>query len=187
MTKQILKDASEHMDKTFQALLHEFSSVRTGRASVALFEKVLVDAYGSAMPLNQVSSVKIPDPQSVVIEPWDKSIIGAIEKAILASDLGLNPSNDGQVIRVPFPPLTEERRRDLVKLCKQYAEEARVAIRNIRRDANHKLERLAKDSESEVSEDDVRRAEAEVQKTTDVHIKEIDEALKRKEAEIMEV
>jgi len=185
MTSDIIRDAREHMDKTHAALLHEFATVRTGRASAALFEKVHVDAYGSSMPLNQVANIKVPEPQTVVIEPWDKSVMGAIEKAILGSDLGLNPSNDGSVIRVPFPPLTEERRRDLVKLCKGYAEEARVAVRNIRRDANHKLERLSKDGEA--SEDDVRRAEAEVQKLTDSHVKEIDEALKRKEAEIMEV
>ena len=185
MTSDIIRDAREHMDKTHAALLHEFATVRTGRASAALFEKVHVDAYGSSMPLNQVANIKVPEPQTVVIEPWDKSVMGAIEKAILGSDLGLNPSNDGSVIRVPFPPLTEERRRDLVKLCKGYAEEARVAVRNIRRDANHKLERLSKDGEA--SEDDVRRAEAEVQNLTDSHVKEIDEALKRKEAEIMEV
>lgn len=185
MTNDIIKDASEHMDKTKAALQHEFASVRTGRASAAIFEKVMVDAYGSSMPLNQVASIKSPEPQSVVIEPWDKSVMGAIEKAIQGSDLGLNPMNDGQVIRVPFPPLNEERRKELVKLCKQYAEEARVGVRNIRRDANHKLERLSKDGE--VSEDDVRRAEAEVQKITDSHVHEIDDMLKRKEAEIMEV
>lgn len=185
MTSAILKDTREHMDKSFQALLHEFGTVRTGRASAAIFEKIHVDAYGSPMPLNQVAGIKSPEPQLVVIEPWDKSLMGAIEKAIMSSDLGLNPSNDGIVIRVPFPPLTEERRRELVKLCKGYSEEARVAVRNIRRDANHKLDKLGKDGE--VSEDDVRRAEAEVQKLTDSHIKDIDDALKRKEAEIMEV
>jgi len=185
MTTDIIKDAREHMDKTHQALLHEFSGVRTGRASAAIFDKIHVDAYGQAMPLNQVANIKTPEPQTIVIEPWDKSVMSAIEKAILASDLGLNPSNDGVVIRVPFPPLTEERRKELVKLCRTYAEEARVAVRNIRRDANHKLERLGKDGES--SEDDVRRAESEVQKITDDHVKGIDDALKRKEAEIMEV
>lgn len=173
------------MDKTLKALLHEFASVRTGRASTALFDKIHVDAYGSSMPLNQVANIKVPEPQTVVIEPWDKSVMSAIERAIQSSDLGLNPSNDGIVIRVPFPPLTEERRKEFVKLCKNYAEEARVAVRNIRRDANHKLEKLGKDSGA--SEDDVRRAEAEVQKITDAHVKEIDEMLKRKEVEIMEV
>ncbi len=185
MTNEIIKSANEHMEKTLQALAHEFSTVRTGRASALIFDKVTVEAYGSPMPLNQVASLKVPEPQTVVIEPWDKTIIGAIERAILTSDLGLNPSNDGIVIRVPFPALNEERRRDLVKLCKGYAEEARVAIRNIRRDANQKLERLSKDGE--VSEDDVRRAETEVQKLTDGHVKDVDEALKRKETEIMEV
>ncbi len=185
MTNEILNEAKLHMDKTHQALLHEFASVRTGRASAALFEKVHVDAYGSSMPLNQVANIKTPEPQTVIIEPWDKSVIGAIERAIIASDLGFNPSNDGIVIRIPFPPLTEERRKELVKLCKGYSEDARVAVRNIRRDANHKLDKLGKDGE--VSEDDVRRAEGEVQKLTDAHIKEIDDALKRKEAEIMEV
>jgi len=185
MTNDIIKDAGDHMSKTQQALLHEFATVRTGRASAALFEKVQVEAYGSMMPLNQVSNIKVPEPQTAIIEPWDKSVIGAIEKAIRGSDLGLNPSNDGVVIRVPFPALNEERRRELVKLCKGYAEEARVAVRNIRRDANHKLDKLGKDGE--ISEDDVRRAETEIQKLTDNHVKEIDEALKRKEAEIMEV
>lgn len=185
MNRQILKEATEHMDKTHAALLHEFATVRTGRASAAIFDKILVDVYGSSMPLNQVAGIKTPEPQLLVIEPWDKSALHAIEKAIQGSDLGLNPSNDGVVIRVPFPALNEERRRELVKLCKGYAEEARVAVRNIRRDANHRIERLSKDSE--ISEDDARRAETEIQKLTDAHIKDIDEALKRKEAEIMEV
>jgi ribosome recycling factor len=184
-SSDIIRDAREHMDKTQQALVHEFATVRTGRASSAIFEKVHVEAYGSPMPLNQVAGIKSPEPQLVVIEPWDKSLMGAIEKAILSSDLGLNPSNDGIVIRVPFPPLTEERRKDLVKLCKGYAEDARVAVRNIRRDANHRLEKLGKDGES--SEDEVRRAEGEIQKLTDAHVKDIDEVLKRKEAEVMEV
>lgn len=185
MIKDVIKDATEHMDKTHNALLHEFASVRTGRASAAIFDKIHVDVYGSTMPLNQVAGIKTPEPQLIVIEPWDKSALHAIEKAIQSSDLGLNPSNDGVVIRVPFPPLNEERRKELVKLCKGYAEEARVAVRNIRRDANHRLDKMQKDGE--IPEDDLRRAEAEVQKATDTHIKEIDESLKRKEAEIMEV
>ncbi|MBA4370323.1 MAG: ribosome recycling factor [Coriobacteriaceae bacterium] len=185
MVTEIIKDASDHMDKTLSALQHEFGSVRTGRASAALFDKVMVEAYGSPMPLNQVASIKVPESQSVLIEPWDKSVLGAIEKAILGSDLGLNPSNDGQVIRVPFPPLNEERRRELVKVCKHYAEEARVACRNIRRDANEKLKRSERDAG--ISQDEMHRGEAEIQKATDRHIAEIDEMLKRKEAEIMEV
>ena len=185
MTNDIIRDAVDHMDKSVKALQHEFGTVRTGRASSAIFEKINVDYYGTPTPILQIAGVKTPEPQMLLIEPWDKSALGAIEKAIRASDLGLNPSNDGQVIRVPFPPLTEERRKELVKLCKHYAEEARVAVRNIRRDANHKLERLSKDGEA--SEDEVRRSEGEIQKATDVHIAQIEEALKRKEAEIMEV
>jgi ribosome recycling factor len=185
MTSEILADARVHMEKSIAALLHEFATVRTGRASAMILDKIQVEAYGSPMPLNQVANIKVPEPQMLVIEPWDKSVMGAIEKAILNSDLGLNPSNDGIVIRIPFPPLTEERRKELVKLCKGYTEDARVAVRNIRRDANHKLDKSGKDGE--ISEDDVRRAETEVQKLTDAHVKEIDEALKRKEIEIMEV
>lgn len=185
MTEQIIKETREHMEKSLKALLHEFTGIRTGRAAASILDKIHVDAYGSSMPLNQVAGIKVPEPQLLVIEPWDKSVLSHIEKAIQASDLGLNPSNDGQVIRVPFPPLNEERRKELVKLCKHYAEEARVAVRNIRRDANHKLDKLGKDGEA--SEDDVRRAEGEVQKLTDAQIKSIDDALKRKEAEIMEV
>lgn len=185
MISDIIATTSDHMDKTHEALLAEFSNVRTGRASSKLFELVTVDAYGSPMPLNQLANIKNLDAQTIVIEPWDKSLISAIDKAIQKSDLGLTPNNDGSVIRVPFPPLTEERRSELAKLCKGYAEQARVAVRNVRRDANHKLDKLGK--EHEVSEDDVRRAETEVQKLTDAAITRIDDALKRKEAEIMEV
>jgi len=185
MTKEIVKDAADHMDKSVTALAHEFSTVRTGRASGAILEKILVDYYGVATPLLQIATVTAPEPQMLVIQPYDKTAIKGIEKAILASDLGLNPANDGQVIRVPFPPLTEERRRELVKLCKGYAEEARVGVRNIRRDANDKLKRSER--EGEISQDDQHRAEAEIQKATDAHVAQIDESLTRKEAEIMEV
>lgn len=185
MIKETLKDATDHMGKSVAALTHEFSTVRTGRASGALLEKILVDYYGVATPLMQIATVSVPEAQLLVVQPYDKSAMKAIEKAILASDLGLNPANDGQVIRVPFPPLNEERRKELVKLCKHYAEEARVAIRNIRRDANERLKRAERDAE--ISQDDLRRAEAEIQKTTDAHIVQVDEVLKRKEAEIMEV
>jgi ribosome recycling factor len=136
-------------------------------------------------PLNQIAAVSAPEPQMLIVSPYDKSALGAIEKAIRSADLGFNPSNDGIVIRVPFPPLTEERRKELVKLCKQYAEESRVAIRNIRRDANDHFKRREK--EHDISEDELRRLEAEVQKATDAHIVQVDEMLKRKEAEIMEV
>lgn len=183
MINEVLSELKESFEKTYQALGNEFAAVRTGRASGAIFEKVLVDAYGSSMPLTQTANIRALDAHTIVIEPWDKSIIGAIERGILASDLGLNPNNDGAVIRVSFPQLTEERRRDLVKLCKQYAEEARIATRNARRDAIHKLDKL-KDS---VGEDEIRRSEAEVQKLTDDSSKKIDEMLKSKEAEVMEV
>jgi ribosome recycling factor len=184
-TTEILADTSAHMDKTVKALAHEFGSVRTGRASGAVLEGIKIDYYGTPTPISQIAGIKSPEPQMLLIEPWDKTALKAIEHAIMASDLGITPSNDGSVIRLPFPPLTEERRKDLVKQCKHYAEEAKVGVRNIRRDSNTKLERAEKDSQ--ISEDDLRRAETEIQKLTDAHVKEIDEALKRKEAEIMEV
>jgi len=185
MIKETLDDARERMDKSLAALNHEFASVRTGRASGNLLDKITVDYYGVPTPLQQIASITVPEPQLLVIQPYDKSAITNIEKAIQASDLGLTPNNDGTVIRLPFPPLTEERRRELVKLCKQYAEEARVAVRNIRREANDKLKRAEKDHE--ISQDELHRAEKEVQDLTDSHIAKIDEALERKEAEIMEV
>lgn len=185
MIEATIKDAAAHMDKTLAALAHEFATVRTGRASGAILEKVTVEYYGVATPLMQIASVSAPEAQLLVVQPYDKSAIAAIEKAIRSADLGLNPMNDGQLIRVPFPPLTEERRKELVKVCRGYTEEARVACRNIRRDANDKLKRAEKNGE--ITQDDLHRAEGEIQKITDRHIAEIDEALKRKEAEIMEV
>jgi ribosome recycling factor len=185
MSSHSVKEAADRMDKAVSALQHEFAAVRTGRASGAILEKVTVEYYGTPTPLLQIASVSAPEPQMLVVSPYDRSAIGAIEKAIRSSDLGLNPSNDGVVIRVPFPPLTEERRKELVKLCRHYAEEARVAVRNIRRDVNDFFKRQEKDHE--ISQDELHRLEAEVQKATDAHIAEIDELLKRKEAEIMEV
>lgn len=185
MIDETVKDTSAHMDKTLSALAHEFATVRTGRASGSILEKVTVDYYGVQTPLMQLATISAPEPQSLLIQPYDKSSIAAIEKAIRSADLGLNPANDGNVIRIPFPPLTEERRKELVKLCRGYAEEARVAIRNIRRDANDRLKKAER--EGEITQDDLHRTEAEVQKTTDAHIAEIDQALKRKEDEIMEV
>ena len=184
-TTAILSEAAAHMDKTVKALSHEFSTVRTGRASGAVLDGIKIDYYGTLTPIAQIAGIKSPEPQMLLIEPWDKTALKAIEHAIQASDLGITPSNDGSVIRLPFPPLTEERRRDLVKQCKHHAEDAKIGVRNIRREANGKLERAEKDSE--ISEDELRRAEAEIQKLTDAHVKEIDEALKRKESEIMEV
>jgi ribosome recycling factor len=185
MPDEIIRTAEDRMKKAVTALSHEFSGVRTGRASGAILEKISIDYYGAPSPLLQLAGVSSPEPQLLVISPYDKSIIGAIEKAILASDLGLNPSNDGTVIRVPFPAPNEERRRELVKLCHTYAEGGRVAVRNVRRDANDSFKKREKDSE--IGQDDARRAEAEVQKLTDHFIKEIDDLLKRKEQEIMEV
>jgi len=185
MPDVIIRTADERMKKAIAALSHEFSSVRTGRAAGAIFEKITIDYYGAPTPLLQLAGVSTPEPQLLVISPYDKSIMGAIEKAILASDLGLNPSNDGAVIRVPFPAPTEERRRELVKLCHNYAEQARVAVRNARRDANDSFKKQEKDGD--IGQDDARRGEAEVQKKTDSYIKDIDDLLKRKEQEIMEV
>ena len=180
-----IRNAEERMKKAISALGHEFATVRTGRASGALLEKITVDYYGAQTPLLQLAAVKTPEPQLLVVEPYDKSVASAVEKAILASDLGLNPSNDGQVIRIPFPPLNEERRRELVKLCHTYSEQARVAVRNARREANDHFKKAEKDGE--VSQDDARRGETEVQRLTDRYIAEVDELLKKKEAEIMEV
>jgi ribosome recycling factor len=185
MPDAIIKQAEEHMGKAVAALSHEFSTVRTGRASGAIFEKLTIDYYGTPTPILQLAAVSSPEPQLVVISPYDKSILKAAEKAILASDLGLNPSNDGVVIRVPFPALNEERRRELVKLCHGYAEAARVAVRNARRDANDTFKK--QDKAGELGQDDARRGEEQVQKLTDTYIAKIDDLLKRKEQEIMEV
>ena len=184
-TSQILSEASAHMDKSIASLAHEFGSVRTGRASGAILEGIKVDYYGTPTPITQIAGIKSPEPQLLVIEPWDKSALKLIEKAIQSSDLGITPSNDGSIIRLPFPPLTEERRKELVKKLHAGAEHHRVAVRNIRREANAKLARAEKDAE--ISEDELRRLEVETQKLTDSHIQQIDDALKRKDAEVMEV
>ena len=180
-----VKETAQRMDKAISALAHEFGGVRTGRASAGILDKVMVEYYGVSTALNQIASVSAPEPQMLVVSPYDKSAINAVDKAIRSADLGFNPSNDGVVIRVPFPPLTEERRKELVKLCRHYAEEARVAVRNIRRDANDHFRRQEK--EHDISQDELHRLEAEVQKATDTHIAKIDEMLKRKEHEVMEV
>ncbi|MCL2526606.1 MAG: ribosome recycling factor [Coriobacteriia bacterium] len=185
MIPEILKTTQENMDKTQAALLEQFAGVRTGRASSAILDKLVVDAYGSQMPLNQLANVKTPDAQTLVIEPWDKSTLGAIEKAIMASDLGLSPNNDGMLIRVPFPPLTEERRVELFKLCKQYSEDAKIATRNIRRDANQRIDRLKNDSE--IGEDEAFTTQDQIQKLTDASVAKIDDALAAKEKDIMEI
>lgn len=181
----IVADAKTHMQKAVESAKREFASVRTGRASPALLERVTVDYYGTPTPITQVATVTVPEPRLLLIQPWDKSLVREIERAIQKSDLGLMPSSDGTLIRLPIPSLTGERRKDLAKLAHKQAEEARVAVRNIRRDHKDKLERLEK--KGELSEDDVRRAVDELQKLTDRHIAEIDTLLSAKEKEITEV
>ncbi len=181
----VLHEAVDKMDKSLDALNRELTSIRTGRANPALIEKVMVPYYGTPTPLNTLATISAPEPRLLVVQVYDRSQIGAVEKAIRTSELGLNPANDGQVIRVPIPALTEERRKEYVKVVRQKAEEARVAVRNIRRDELHRLERLQK--EGEIAEDAVRRAGAELQRITDHHVHQIDAVASRKEAEVMEV
>jgi len=183
--QDVLKEAQDHMQKAIEVLKKEFATMRVGRATPALLEKVLVDYYGSQMPVNQLATITAPEARLLVIQPWDKGAIAAIEKAIMKSDLGITPTNDGSVIRLAIPPLTQERRQELVKVAKKKAEEARVAIRNIRRDANDQIKDLEK--EKVVSEDEGKRAQDEVQKLTDKYIKTVDDLLKAKEEEIMSV
>jgi len=184
MIKETLQDAREHMDKTLEALHIDLRAIHTGRASPALVERLQVEYYGSPTPLNQLAGTTVPEPRLLVIRPWDRSTIGIIEKAILKSDLGLNPSNDGQVIRLIIPQLTEERRRELSKQVARRVEEARVSARNIRRDAIDMLRDLEK--EKIISEDELFEARDKVQHLTDDYIKQIDEIGKAKEAEILE-
>jgi ribosome recycling factor len=181
----VLKSHEDRMKKTIKNLEEEFNNLRTGRASASLFDKIRVDYYGTPTPLNQVANISIPEARLVVIQPWDKGVMGEIEKAIQKSELSLNPSNDGKVIRISIPPLTEERRKELAKHAKQIAESSRVAVRNIRRDANDELKKMEKSSE--ISEDDLKRGEDDIQKLTDRYIKDINELLDAKETEIMEV
>ncbi len=185
MPETIIFEAEEKMDKTVETLHHELTTVRTGRANASVLEKVTVDYYGSPTQINQMSSVSTPEARLLVIKPYDKSMISAVEKAILSSDLGITPSNDGQVIRIAFPQLTEERRKELAKLVHKYGEEAKVAIRNIRREANDQLKKLEKDSE--ITEDDLKGFTEDVQKLTDDYIKKIDEVVNTKEKDILHV
>ncbi len=177
-----VKQANQAMDKAVEAVKREFSTVRTGKATTALLDLVRVEAYGSEVPLNQVASVAAPEPKLLTVQPWDKSLLKAVEKAILASDLGLTPSNDGVIIRIPIPPLNEERRRELVKVVHKFAEEGRVAVRHARTEAITKIKKT-----EHVSEDEKKHAEKDVQKLHDDHLKLVDAAVKAKEAEIMEV
>lgn len=180
-----IASSEERMKKSVASLKDDFAAVRTGRASAALFDKVRVDYYGEKSPLAQVANVSVPEARLIVIQPWDRSLIGEIEKAIRTSELSLNPSNDGKVIRIAIPPLTEERRKDLAKQAKAMAEQSRVAIRNIRRDGNDELKALLKDGG--LTEDEESRAAEELQKLTDAYIKDINKLLEDKEKEIMEV
>ncbi len=181
----VFQVGEDHMHKSVEHFHMELQKIRTGRATPALIEELKVEYYGNPVPLQQIASITAPDPHTLVVQPWDKTALSAIEKAILESELGLNPSNDGNVIRIPIPPLTEERRREIVKLCRKLAEEARIAVRNVRR---HMLDQLRKlEKEEHLSEDERRRAEQQVQKLTDQYIGKINEYLEKKEAEVMEV
>lgn len=181
--KSLFGEVNKRMDGQIEHVRRELGGVRTGRASVTILDTVHVDAYGSSMPLNQVASLSIPEPQMIIAQPFDHSLLGAIEKAIRSANLGLNPSNDGKVVRIPVPPLTEERRRELSKIVHKYAEEGRNGVRQVRREANDKLKKLLKDHK--ISEDDERRGLDEVQKITDQHIAAIDELQKKKDAELL--
>ncbi|HZD59369.1 MAG TPA: ribosome recycling factor [Anaerolineae bacterium] len=185
MVQDVLSEAEDKMKKAVTAIKSELASVRTGRASAALFDRLMVDYYGTKTPLRQVASVSTPEAQLAIIQPWDKSAISAIEKAIMTSDLGVTPSNDGNIIRVPFPPLSEERRKDFVKLVKKMAEEGKVAVRGSRHSARDDLEDLEK--EKLISEDERKRAEKKIDELTDKYVKEIDGLLNKKEQELMEV
>ena len=181
----ILLDAEEKMDKAISVAREDFATIRTGRATSAMFNKVVVDYYGAMTPVNQLASIQIPEARMIIISPYDKGSMAAIEKALRESDLGLNPNNDGDVIRINLPQLTEERRKEYIKIAKNKAEDARVSVRNIRRHAKDALDRLQKDGEA--GEDDVRRAEKHLDEVTHKHVEHIDEVLKHKEAELLEV
>ncbi|MFV0421135.1 ribosome recycling factor [Oleidesulfovibrio sp.] len=181
----ILLDAEERMEKAIAALDREFGRLRTGRASTSLVDSIKVDYYGTPTPINQLASVAVPDSRTLTIQPWDRGAFNLVEKAIMQSDLGLTPVNDGKIIRISIPPLTEERRKELVKLAKKYTEDAKVAVRNIRRDANEQIKKLEKDKE--ITEDDLKHGQDEVQKLTDSYVAKSDKVLATKEKEIMEV
>ena len=175
----------ERMDAAIEHLKHELSGLRTGRASLALLDGIKVDYYGTLTPLKQVANLGVPESRLMTVQPWEPALVKEIEKAIQASGLGLTPSNDGKIIRLPIPPLSEERRRDLIKICKKHGEDSKVSIRTVRRDGNEDLKKLHKDGK--LAEDEMRRGEAEIQKMTDQYIQKIDQILKKKEEEILEV
>lgn len=184
-TKPDLAKYRDRMDKAVSALKEEFAGLRTGRANASLLEPVMVEAYGSSVPLNSVAAINVPEPRMISVSVWDKSMVGPVDKAIRSAGIGLNPVVDGQTLRVPIPPLTEERRKDLAKLAGKYAEQQRVAVRNVRRDAMEDLKRAEK--AGDISKDDLKRFETEIQGFTDNSVKRIDETLKNKEQEIMQV
>jgi ribosome recycling factor len=181
----IIKEVDDRMGRSIEAFKKELSKIRTGRASMALLEGIKIDYYGTPTPIQQVGTLSVPESRMITVTPWDTKLIGPIEKAIQSAGLGLNPSNDGKMVRVPIPPLTEERRKELVKVVKKEAEDARVAIRNIRREGVDKLK--DKEKKKELSEDDVKRGQEKIQKETDAFVKKVDDILKAKEVEIMEV
>ncbi|MWC26534.1 ribosome recycling factor [Paenibacillus sp. MMS18-CY102] len=184
MPQAIKKDAEERMEKAIGALKRDLATLRAGRATPALLDRIQVEYYGTMTPVNQLANINTPDSRTLLLQPWDKSSVAAIEKAIMKSDLGLTPSNDGSTIRLSIPALTEERRTELVKLTKKFGEEAKIAVRNIRRDANDDIKKLEKDA---ISEDESRRHQDDIQKTTDRFVSEVDKVLAAKEKEIMEV
>lgn len=185
METKIFDETKAKMEKPLEVFKHELARLRTGRASVSILDGLKVDYYGTQTPLNQLATMGVPDPRTVVIQPWDQSAVAEIEKAILKSDLGLNPANDGRIIRLPIPPLNEERRKELVKMVKKYGEDCKVAIRNIRRDMVASLKKLK--DESHITEDDLKKGQDKIQKLTDDFIKSIDEMAAHKEKDIMEV
>ncbi|EEG76759.1 ribosome recycling factor [Dethiobacter alkaliphilus] len=185
MVQSVYSDAQERMEKAVSALKRDLATLRAGRATPSLLDKIVVDYYGSSMPINQLANVSTPEPRLLVIQPWDKNAVAEVERAILKSDLGLTPVSDGSIIRLAIPQLTEERRKELVKVSKKKAEDGRVSIRNIRRDANEDLKRLEKDNE--ITEDELHKAQDDIQKLTDKFIAEADSVLDAKEKEIMEV
>jgi len=180
-----LQNAREKMEKALEAIRRDFSTVRTGKASPALLDSVRVEAYGTQVPLNQVATVSVPEARLLLVQPWDRGMLGPVEKGIQMADLGLNPSNDGTVVRVPIPPLTEERRREFVRVLHKMAEDGRISIRHARKEGNDEIK--SRQKEGEFSEDEARRQQDEMQKLTDQHIAKVDELLKHKEAEVLEV
>jgi ribosome recycling factor len=185
MIDDVKKDAAERMGKSVESLRHELAKIRTGRAHPSLLDHLVVSYYGSDVPIKQVANITAEDARTLAVTPWERGMVQAVEKAIMQSDLGLNPNTAGNVIRVPMPPLTEERRRDLIRVARQEAEQARVAVRNVRRDANHELKELVK--EKLISEDDERRGQEIIQKLTDQYVKEVDQVLEEKEADLMAI